>query len=109
MVQICEATWDDMRKARKIDAGELTDAEKALLGRAVRIELPVTDLAGMKKAADMLMGLGTQIKHIAERDDLTKAEKLFAMRSHANSVRDRLRVSSGRPKRIYDKTYRQTD
>ena len=103
MVQICEQEWDMARKARKVEGGELTDAEKALLGRAVRIELPVTSLAGMKHAAEMLMGLGTQIKHIAEREDMTKAEKLFAMRSHANSVRDRLRVASDRPKRVYDK------
>ncbi|MCM8735933.1 hypothetical protein M5E06_17515 [Azospirillum sp. A1-3] len=103
MVQIDVEQWDAVRKARKIEAGELTEAERALLGRAVRIELPVTDLPGMKQAADMLIGLGTQIKFIAEREDMTKAEKLFAMRSYANSVRDRLRVSSGRPKRTYDK------
>lgn len=103
MVQLCEAEWDMVRKARKDEADELTETEKQLLGRNVRLELPIYDLAGMKEAADMLIGLGNQIKFIAEQRGVRKADKLFAIRSHTHSVRDRLRVVNGRKDRKYDK------
>lgn len=103
MVQICESTWDEMRKARKDAADELTATEKQLLGRNVRLELPVHDLAAIKEVADMLIGLGNQIKFIAEQRGATKADKLFAIRSHFNSVRCRLRFVNGRNGRKYDK------
>lgn len=103
MVQICEAEWDMVRKARKDEADELTETEKQILGRNVRLELPIYDLAGMKEAADMLIGLGNQVKFIAEQRGGRKADKLFAIRSHVHSVRDRLRVVNGRKDRKYDK------
>lgn len=103
MVQIDVEQWEAVRKARKDEADELTETEKQLLGRNVRLELPIYDLAGMKEAADMLIGLGHQIKFIAEQRGVRKADKLFAIRSHTHSVRDRLRVVNGRKDRKYDK------
>lgn len=103
MVQICIDEWEDMRKARKDNAGELTDVEKELLGRNVRLEFPIRDLTSAKMAADLLIGLGNQIKLIAGFDGMDKASKLMIIRSHVHSVRDRMRVVNGLKGRKYDK------
>lgn len=103
MVQICEAEWDMVRKARKDEADKLTGIEKELLRSNVRLELPISDLAAVREAADMLIGLGNQIKLIASFEGMDRVSKLMTIRSHAHSVRDRMRVVNGLTGRKYDK------
>lgn len=72
----------------------LTPTEQAIIGRGVRIEIPIHRLNAhqLGKVAEMLHGIANAIAFVGQRADLTPAQRLFdaklaCMRANAEMKR----------------------
>lgn len=93
MVKVNEAEWDKQRKRSKIDDNGLTQYDRDLIGKAVRIEIPFMHPTVLKGVPDLLRGLATQIEFTLQRDDLPLRARLHMLKTVAADVNARIRVA----------------
>lgn len=92
MVQISDEEFTRRHQARVARPPDgLTEFDREMLGRAVRIELPVNDAAVLAQAADLLRGLANQIDFCLQRQDIPLRPRLQMIKDYAWNLNRRLR------------------
>lgn len=95
MVAINEREWDRDRKIAKMDANGLSAYDLEIIGRSVRLDIPLQDPRALKQIADMLRGLANTIDFAVERDDLTLRQRLMTLKAEFTAASKRIRELHG--------------
>lgn len=78
----------------------LTDFDKDRVGKAIRIEIPMTDRLTLELTVELLRGLANEIEFTLQRQDLPLVARLQMIRDYAwtvcRRIRDRFERSQAR-------------
>ena len=93
MVKVNEAEWDKARKLNANGGNRLTEVEKELLGRAIRLEFPIVHVSLLPEIADLFRELADTIDRALESQEGTLRSRLAQIKYEARMfqgiVRDR--------------------
>lgn len=89
-----------MARKRNDEFRDLGDHERDMLGRSVRIDLPISDLPEHKirELADQLRGVANSLEFIAQRNDLDLYHKLQEVRRSVMKLKYFVSSATGRYK-----------
>ncbi|SMF92311.1 hypothetical protein' /ribosomal slippage [Azospirillum oryzae] len=76
MVKVNEAEWDKARKLNANGGNRLTEVEKELLGRAIRLEFPIIHVSLLPEIADLFRELADTIDRALESQEGTLRSRL---------------------------------
>jgi hypothetical protein len=79
----------DMKRRPQMD--EMTDIERAQIGRFVRFEIPLTDIYKMRKVADLLRGAAAEIDNRTRRTDHSIKDILVGLKYELRLYSSRIR------------------
>ena len=96
MVGTDEFYIQQMRK-KDIFAG-LSKFDRDLIGRAVRLEIPLSDAVNMRRIADLMRGFAAMMDNYSRRTDLSERAILFDIKAEARSFNQRVRELHGTDK-----------
>lgn len=68
----------DVKRRPQMD--ELSDLDRKHIGTFIRIEIPLTDIYKLRKVADMLRGMATEIDQRTRRTDLSIKDILVGLK-----------------------------
>lgn len=73
----------------------LSEWDRKMLGRACRVEIPLTDQYTLRRIADLLRGLAATLDTYSRRTDLTERMILLGMKGEIQSLNNRIRELHG--------------
>lgn len=78
------------------DHEQLDDFDLAIVGRVVRLEIPLHSPSALRQVADLLRGLANQCEFAATDRTLKPRTRMFELMSYARAVNRKLKSIRGR-------------
>lgn len=72
----------------------LTDFDRMIVGKAVRITLPLSSRLLLGDAADILRGLANQLDHLSRRHDISERTALTSAKGEAQLAQQKIRSAA---------------
>jgi hypothetical protein len=93
MVGTVEEAVSSMRRKDIMDG--LSDWDKRVIGRACRLEVPLSDAYTLRRIADLLRGFAAMLDNHSRRTDLSERAVLYDIKAEAMTFNARVRELHG--------------
>ncbi|QCG97393.1 hypothetical protein E6C67_26860 [Azospirillum sp. TSA2s] len=80
MVKVNEAEWDKARKLKESGGNQMTEVEEKLLGRSIRLDIPLIYPSILPEIAELLRDLADTIDDALESQEGTLRARMFKVK-----------------------------